>query len=398
MDARGARRARLRHRRHLPALAPHGRPGPRDGRLERQPDAAASTSAGWPGTTSSCGILEVPRAVLPEVRSSSEVVRRDRRRHLRRGDPDRRHSPATSRRRRSGRPASRRARPRTPTGPARSCCSNTGTEPRRLGQRPADDGRLAARAGGAGDLRAGGLGLRRRRRRPVAARRPAGHRALGRRRARWRRGVDGHRRRLSRAGVRRASARRTGIPTRAGTIVGPHPGHGPAPRSPGRRSTRSPTRSPTCSRRWPPTPACRSSALRVDGGAAANDALLQFQADLLGRPGRAAGRGRDDGARGGAALAGLAVGFWESPAEIASIWAVDRRFEPSMAAARRAELLRGWHRAVERSRDWADPTDPGPSWRSGPLGVRSEAPSARLRRVHAPYVKSTPVQGLTLAV
>ena len=58
---------------------------------------------------------------------------------------------------------------------------------------------------------------------------------------------------------------------------------------------------------------------------------------------------------GAAALAGLAVGFWGSPAEIAAIRRVDRRFEPAMAPARRTELLRGWHRAVERSRDWARP-------------------------------------------
>jgi glycerol kinase len=93
-------------------------------------------------------------------------------------------------------------------------------------------------------------------------------------------------------------------------------------------------------------------ALRVDGGAAANDFLLQLQADLLGvpveRPVVA-----ETTALGAAYLAGLAVGYWSSPDEIAANWALDRRFEPSMPADRRAEMVHGWHRAVERSRGWA---------------------------------------------
>jgi glycerol kinase len=97
-----------------------------------------------------------------------------------------------------------------------------------------------------------------------------------------------------------------------------------------------------------------SRALRVDGGAAANDTLLQFQADLLGvpveRPVVA-----ETTALGAAYLAGLAVGFWEGPADLAANWALDRRFEPRMDAARRERLLRGWRRAVERSLGWAEP-------------------------------------------
>jgi glycerol kinase len=95
-------------------------------------------------------------------------------------------------------------------------------------------------------------------------------------------------------------------------------------------------------------------ALRVDGGAAVNDVLLQFQADLLGVPVERPAL-VETTAWGAAALAGLAVGFWGSPAEVAALRRVDRRFEPDMAPARRTELLRGWHRAVERSRDWARP-------------------------------------------
>jgi glycerol kinase len=95
-------------------------------------------------------------------------------------------------------------------------------------------------------------------------------------------------------------------------------------------------------------------ALRVDGGAAVNDALLQFQADLLGVPVERP-TVVETTAWGAAALAGLAVGFWGSADEIAAIRRVDRRFEPAMTPDRRTELLRGWHRAVERSRGWARP-------------------------------------------
>jgi glycerol kinase len=91
--------------------------------------------------------------------------------------------------------------------------------------------------------------------------------------------------------------------------------------------------------------------LRVDGGAAANDALLQFQADLLGvavvRP-----QVTETTALGAAYLAGLAVNFWDSTETLARHWHVDRRFEPSVAssdsAARRAE----WREALSRSKGW----------------------------------------------
>jgi glycerol kinase len=94
--------------------------------------------------------------------------------------------------------------------------------------------------------------------------------------------------------------------------------------------------------------------LRVDGGAARNDRLCQFQADLLDvpveRPVHA-----ETTAIGAAALAGLAVGVWPDPATFALTRAIDRRFEPSMSADRREHLLHGWHRAVERSLSWAEP-------------------------------------------
>jgi glycerol kinase len=94
--------------------------------------------------------------------------------------------------------------------------------------------------------------------------------------------------------------------------------------------------------------------LRVDGGASVNDGLLQFQADLLGVPVERP-TVVETTAWGAAALAGLAVGFWRDPADIAALRRVDRRFEPAMDPGRRDALVRGWRRAVERSRDWARP-------------------------------------------
>jgi glycerol kinase len=91
--------------------------------------------------------------------------------------------------------------------------------------------------------------------------------------------------------------------------------------------------------------------LRVDGGATANDLLMQFQADLLGVP-VVRPKVTETTALGAAYLAGLAVGFWGSLAEVAANWQADRRFEPAMPREAAAARLRQWERAVERSRDW----------------------------------------------
>ncbi|MBM3749257.1 MAG: glycerol kinase GlpK [Acidobacteria bacterium] len=89
--------------------------------------------------------------------------------------------------------------------------------------------------------------------------------------------------------------------------------------------------------------------LRVDGGAAANDFLMQFQADVLGCP---VVRPADieTTALGAAYLAGLATGFWRDAAEIESFWRVERVFEPRLEPARREELFEGWRAAVARCR------------------------------------------------
>jgi glycerol kinase len=95
------------------------------------------------------------------------------------------------------------------------------------------------------------------------------------------------------------------------------------------------------------------SELRVDGGAARNNLLLQFQADLLGvavvRP-----QVTETTALGAAFLAGLAVGFWQDESELDALWQAERRFVPAMPAAQRDELMAGWRRAVDRTRDWAE--------------------------------------------
>ena len=86
------------------------------------------------------------------------------------------------------------------------------------------------------------------------------------------------------------------------------------------------------------------SELRVDGGASTNDALMQFQADLLGVP-VVRPAVTETTALGAAYLAGLAVGFWSSADEIARQWRVDRRFEPCHAAGRRGSAARALARS-----------------------------------------------------
>ncbi len=92
--------------------------------------------------------------------------------------------------------------------------------------------------------------------------------------------------------------------------------------------------------------------LRVDGGATANNLLMQFQADLLGVP-VVRPRITETTALGAAYLAGLSVGFWSSLEELSRNWQVERRFEPNMSRDEATDRLRRWSRAVERSRHWA---------------------------------------------
>jgi len=98
--------------------------------------------------------------------------------------------------------------------------------------------------------------------------------------------------------------------------------------------------------------------LRVDGGAARNDLLMQIQADLLGVP-VVRPRVAESTARGAAGLAGLAVGFWSGIDAFAAQWQAERRFEPSWNNDRREARLARWRQAVELSRGWAAPAQTG---------------------------------------
>ncbi|QYD68601.1 glycerol kinase GlpK [Paraburkholderia edwinii] len=97
----------------------------------------------------------------------------------------------------------------------------------------------------------------------------------------------------------------------------------------------------------------RIGELRVDGGACANNLLMQFQADMLGvdavRP-----RVSETTALGAAYLAGLAVGYWKDIDALQNQWQLERRFSPSMARAEVDQCLAGWQRAVRAAKAWAD--------------------------------------------
>ncbi len=97
----------------------------------------------------------------------------------------------------------------------------------------------------------------------------------------------------------------------------------------------------------------RLASLKVDGGAVANDFLMQFQSDIMGtkviRP-----KLIETTALGAAFLAGLAVGFWKSTAELSDKFSVDREFAPSLPAEQRDQLYAGWQKAVTRAQHWTD--------------------------------------------
>jgi glycerol kinase len=95
------------------------------------------------------------------------------------------------------------------------------------------------------------------------------------------------------------------------------------------------------------------TTLKVDGGAAANAMLLQFQADLLGVPVRRPVV-RETTALGAAYLAGLAVGYWDGLDDVRRNWALDREFAPLRSKEEVDRLYAGWKRAVSRSLDWAE--------------------------------------------
>ena len=93
-------------------------------------------------------------------------------------------------------------------------------------------------------------------------------------------------------------------------------------------------------------------ALKVDGGACANNFLMQFQSDVLGkevlRP-----ECIETTSLGAAYLAGLAVGYWESLEDVRENWQIDKTFKAEMEPDKRSELLVGWDKAVSRTLGWA---------------------------------------------
>ena len=94
------------------------------------------------------------------------------------------------------------------------------------------------------------------------------------------------------------------------------------------------------------------SALKVDGGASANNFLMQSQADISGAPVQRPNC-VETTAMGAAYLAGLAVGYWKSKDEVAQNWAIDRTFVPNIDKEKREHMLRGWNKATKRAYDWA---------------------------------------------
>lgn len=96
------------------------------------------------------------------------------------------------------------------------------------------------------------------------------------------------------------------------------------------------------------------AALKVDGGASVNNALMQFQADLLGVTVRRPVVGETT-ALGAAYLAGLAVGYWNDTADVTRNWALDREFTPAISTEKRNAMCGGWEKAVQRSLAWETP-------------------------------------------
>ena len=96
----------------------------------------------------------------------------------------------------------------------------------------------------------------------------------------------------------------------------------------------------------------RLTSLRVDGGASANDFLMQTQADITGAPVKRP-RCIETTAMGAAYLAGLATGYWKSRDEVKENWAVDQIFEPKIDEADREKRVKGWNKAVHYAYHWA---------------------------------------------
>ena len=96
----------------------------------------------------------------------------------------------------------------------------------------------------------------------------------------------------------------------------------------------------------------RLAALKVDGGASANNYLMQTQSDIINAPVQRP-QCIETTAMGAAYLAGLAVGYWKSKEDVIKNWAIDRTFEPGICEEKRREMVDGWDKAVKYSYGWA---------------------------------------------
>ena len=98
------------------------------------------------------------------------------------------------------------------------------------------------------------------------------------------------------------------------------------------------------------------AALKVDGGASANDFLMQFQSDIINAPVKRPSC-VETTAMGAAYLAGLAVGYWNSKEDVIKNWAVDKIFSPIRGEDERERKIKGWNKAVKYSFGWAKEED-----------------------------------------
>ena len=94
------------------------------------------------------------------------------------------------------------------------------------------------------------------------------------------------------------------------------------------------------------------AAHKVDGGASANDFLMQTQADIIDAPVQRP-QCVETTAMGAAYLAGLAVGYWKSKEDVLKNWAIDRTFKPEIAKEEREKKIKGWNKAVKYAYGWA---------------------------------------------
>ena len=94
------------------------------------------------------------------------------------------------------------------------------------------------------------------------------------------------------------------------------------------------------------------AALKVDGGASANDFLMQTQADIINAPVQRP-QCVETTAMGAAYLAGLAVGYWKNKEDVLKNWAIDRTFEPEIPEEERNKKIKGWNKAVKYAYGWA---------------------------------------------